>query len=189
MKKDSLKPRPGNPPAEPKQLSPKELAVLENLFSDPSLSLSDAVRNAGYKIRSTETRCNVARRALEKYESLAGGREIMRRAGLGEARVALKLRRLIEDLEARYYDQRDLAAAKTLLKALELASKCLGLQREVIEGMEAPVIVISGRTTVEAGGGRPGQGGGETEVEAVQAQIRGRLTAPPPPVEEAEIRD
>jgi len=144
-----------------KPLSEREKTVL-NLYLS-GLPLSEAVKQAGYKAKHPQTRCIIGNRILRKYESQAGGKEIFRRAGLGEARLAAKLRRLIEHLEERVYDRGELAAATKLLKGLELASKCLGLQREVVEGLEAPILVIGGDAAAEA------------EVRVRQAEIRARI--------------
>ncbi|MCL6622931.1 MAG: hypothetical protein K6T55_12655 [Syntrophobacterales bacterium] len=49
-------------------------------------------------------------------------------------RIALKLLALTEDPNPR-----------VRLQALNIASKCVGMQREVLESLEAPVIVIGGQ--------------------------------------------
>jgi hypothetical protein len=61
-------------------------------------------------------------------------REIFRRLGLGEEEVGAVLRELL------HHDN-----PRVRLQAANLITKCLGLQRDVLEVQEAPVIVITGQ--------------------------------------------
>jgi hypothetical protein len=110
-------------------LSEKEIKVLDLYFS--GAPLHKAVKAAGYKAKDEPTRVFIGNRILQKYEGQAGGKEIFRRIGLGEVRIALKLLALTDDENPRVQ-----------LQALNIASKCVGMQREVLESLEAPVIVI-----------------------------------------------
>ena len=61
-------------------------------------------------------------------------KDIFRRAGLGEVCIATQLVALITNVKA---------GANARIAALNVASKCLGLQKEVFEGGEGCEIVIS----------------------------------------------
>ncbi|MDI6854043.1 MAG: hypothetical protein QME75_10640 [Deltaproteobacteria bacterium] len=130
------------------ELSEKEIKVLDAYFSGHPLH--KAVKAAGYKAKDASTRVFIGNRILQKYEGQAGGKEIFRRIGLGEVRIALKLLALTEDENPR-----------VRLQALNIASKCVGMQREVLESLEAPIIVIGGQE--------------EGEVQAQQEQLRAQV--------------
>ncbi len=130
------------------ELSEKELKVLDFYFSGHPLH--KAVKAAGYKAKDAPTRVFIGNRILQKYEGQAGGKEIFRRIGLGEVRIALKLLALTDDENPR-----------VRLQALNIASKCVGMQRDVVESLEAPVIVIGGQE--------------EGEVQAQQDQLRAQV--------------
>jgi hypothetical protein len=131
-------------------LSEKELKVLDSYFSGHPLHR--AVKAAGYKAKDIPTRIFIGNRILQKYECQAGGKEIFRRIGLGEVRIALKLLALTDDEKP-----------NIRLQALSIASKCLGMQREVLESLEAPVIVIGAHQEAQE------------EQQDKQAQLRGRM--------------
>lgn len=155
------------------QLTPRELKVIEHYLNTGNLI--EAVRIAGYKSKHPQTQAITGNRILKKYEALAGGREIFRASGLGEARLAEKLKRLIEHLEDRLYNREELAAASKLLKALEVASKCLGLHRDAFEGLAAPVIVIEGEPAQQS----PDEGRPIVDVTAqIQALAVPQLSGP-----------
>lgn len=145
-------------------LTDKEIKVLELYFS--GIPLSQAVRKAGYKSKDPQTRVFIGNRILEKYECQAGGKEIFRRVGLGEARLAMQLRWVIEELERNYRETGNLTALRTLKDYMVLQSKCLGLHRDVLETLEAPVILVDGKDD-------------EAQAQALedqQSRIRARLT-------------
>jgi hypothetical protein len=131
-------------------LSEKEIKVLDFYFS--GAPLHKAVKAAGYRAKDAPTRVFIGNRILQKYECQAGGKEIFRRIGLGEVRIALKLLALTDDENPR-----------VRLQALNIASKCVGMQRDVVESLEAPVIVI----------------GAHQEDQEQQAQLRDQVQGQP----------
>lgn len=145
-------------------LTDREIKVLELYFS--GLPLSQAVRKAGYKSKDPQTRVFIGNRILEKYECQAGGKEIFRRVGLGEARLAMQLRWVVQELERNYRETGNLTALRTLKDYLVLQSKCLGLHRDVLETLEAPVVVVASQDDE----------GQAQALEEQQGRIRARLT-------------
>uniref|UniRef100_A0A7C3YXY9 Uncharacterized protein n=1 Tax=Desulfobacca acetoxidans TaxID=60893 RepID=A0A7C3YXY9_9BACT len=85
---------------------------------------------------------------LESEKACVTGapREIFRRLGLGEEEVGAVLRELL------HHDN-----PRVRLQAANLITKCLGLQRDVLEVQEAPVIVITGQGEQEDEGQDEGQ--------------------------------
>ena len=88
---------------------------------------------AGYCDLSKDYRYKLANRIVQKYESQAGDhRKIFRAVGLGETAIAMGILNLCKTARSE--------AVK--LNAYALAAKCLGLQHDVIEGVEGITIVI-----------------------------------------------
>ena len=129
-----------------KPLTERESLLLEMYFTG-RIDLEKAVKIAGYKTRSKAGRYYIGKRVIEKLEQDAQGRDIFRRVGLGETLVAMELLALIQNPKA---------GANARTAALNIASKCLGLQKEVIEGAEGAEIIIksnpvTGKTSGETG--------------------------------------
>jgi hypothetical protein len=114
-------------------MTPREQKFLEIYFSGEKITMEQAARRAGFKAKNKTALCNAARRVLMKYECQTDPREIFRRIGLGEEAIAKKLLAIADDTGI---------AAGTRVQALSIASKCLGLQREVVEGASGARIVI-----------------------------------------------
>jgi len=94
------------------------------------------------------TRSDPNNGVLERENTCVTGapREIFRRLGLGEEEVGAVLRELL------HHDN-----PRVRLQAANLITKCLGLQRDVLEVQEAPVIVITGQGEQEDDGQDEGQ--------------------------------
>ena len=110
-----------------------EKRFLTIYFSGEKITMEQAAKRAGFRARNKTALCNAARRVLSKYEGQTDPREIFRRIGLGEEAIARKLLAIADDSGI---------AAGTRVQALSIASKCLGLQREVVEGASGARIVI-----------------------------------------------
>ncbi|MDI6752796.1 MAG: hypothetical protein QME78_00190 [Thermodesulfobacteriota bacterium] len=138
--------------------SPRQLRFLEIYFSPTppgkkKISQEEALRRAGYKCKHQAARMT-AKKILDKYCHRTDPREIFRRVGLSEEAIATRLLAIADD---------PTTPAGTRVQALSIASKCLGLQREVIESAGGARIVICGddpepdeaQQTGQQGGDRP----------------------------------
>lgn len=114
-------------------MTAREQRFLGIYFSGEKITMEKAAKLAGFKGKSKQALCNAARKVLMKYECQTDPREIFRRIGLGEEAIARKLLAIADDTQV---------AAGTRVQALSIASKCLGLQREVLEGADGARIVI-----------------------------------------------
>jgi hypothetical protein len=114
-------------------LTERETLLLELYFSGRA-DLGKAVKMAGYRTRGKSMREYIGRRVIEKLEQSTSGRDIFRKLGLGEVTIGLLLLQIASDPRA---------GANARIAALATASKCIGLQREVIEGSEGAEIVIN----------------------------------------------
>ena len=132
---------PGNDVDLKAPMSPREHRFLELcFFSGQKITKYEAAKKAGYNGKSKQALCNTARRIIQKYESVTDPREIFRRIGLGEAQVASRLLAMADDTAI---------PPSVRLQALATASKCLGLQREAMEGAAGAQIIINPTRTVD----------------------------------------
>jgi hypothetical protein len=116
------------------QFTEKERKFLELLLSS-NYSQQDVVKKAGFDARHRQSRNLIAKRILEKYcQSAEDHKEIFRQIGFSEAEMGLMLFDLAQNAKSE----------NVRLSALNLASKCLGLQREVIEGGKGVQIIFEG---------------------------------------------
>lgn len=108
------------------EFTPKEQRFLE-LYLSGSMSMDSSVQKAGYKSKFQQNRSLIGKRILEKYcASIQDHKNIFRQIGFSEAKLALMLLNMAENAKSE----------NVRLQALNLASKCLGMHREVIEGLE-----------------------------------------------------
>ena len=119
--------------------------MLEIYFTGKA-DLEKAVKMAGYKTRSKSMRYYVGSKIVEKLENGARGKEIFRRVGLGEVTIAMLLLQIARDAKS---------GSNARISALNVASKCVGLQKEVIEGGEGADIVINYSTPGKPGAQQP----------------------------------
>jgi len=82
--------------------------------------MKDAVRVAGYRGRSAQALCNTGRAILKKFEKSAPAKEIFKRVGASEVRIAQLLTSLVQNAKSE----------SAQLRALSLIAKCMGMQRE-----------------------------------------------------------
>ena len=114
------------------------LTLQEQIFLDLHLiekkPIKDAMNQAGYNDLPERTLYFRAKKIVQKFEAKAGDhRNIFRAIGLGEVRVAMGVLELCNSKNE-----------KNKALGLQLASKCLGLQREVMEGGQGVTIIIQG---------------------------------------------
>jgi hypothetical protein len=101
-----------------------------------------AMNQAGYSKYTTTYKYLLAKRIIEKYEAQAEDhRKIFRAVGLGEIAVAKGI--LKACLTAK--------TNKDIRESYGLAAKCLGLQREVIEGAQGITLIITGQGEEQSG--------------------------------------
>lgn len=131
------------------ELNEKELKFLE-LYLSGQCSKEVSMDLAGYKNKHRQSAEKTADRILRKYD-LAGEdhRKTFRLVGLTERRIAEGILELAKNAKSEM----------VRLNAWALAAKCLGLQKEVVEGVQGIQIIIKGRDEARKpvpGGGRPG---------------------------------
>jgi len=123
----------GNPSIK-NQLTAKELKFLEFYLSG-EYTIGMSMKAAGYTNYHPKYIHVAARKIIEKYEQQAGDhRKIMRAMGYGETRI---LQMLIDSAE-------NATSEIVRLNARIALAKCLGLQKEVIGGMQAVTVIIQG---------------------------------------------
>lgn len=129
------------------KMTNRELKFLE-LYVTGSYRIIKAMKMAGYVKGSNTYLYLLAKKIVEKYErSAADHRNIFRMVGLGEIAVARGILRCCQTAKTNK-DQRE---------AWALAAKCLGLQREVIEGGASGVTIIIGTGADQPGEAMPVQ--------------------------------
>jgi hypothetical protein len=126
------------------QLSLKELKFLEVYLSGGS-SIDESMVAAGFGNFHQRSRYRRARGIIQKYETQAGARKILRACGVGEVRVAKKIDALMEA-----------PSDRTQLGATELAAKCLGMAQEPRGPAQGVQIII--HTSLPPAPGEPGPG-------------------------------
>ena len=119
----------------------REQRFLQVYFSGEKITREQAARKAGFKSKTKTGLCNAAKRVLNKYDAQTDPREIFRQIGLGEQAIAKKLLAIADDPKT---------PAGTRVQALSVASKCIGLQREVVESAGGAKIIIEPAAPREA---------------------------------------
>jgi len=114
------------------KFSPRERKFLELHFA--GALMKDAARAAGYRGASDRALCNTGRAILTKYENSVHPKELFRRVGASETRVAQLLLDMAENAKSE----------SARVNALGILSKCLGLQREIDEGFQGFEIRLEG---------------------------------------------
>ena len=132
------------------QLTMKEVKFIE-LHLTGSMTIEKAMIAAGYEEYSQNHRYFLAKKIIEKYESLADDhRKIMRAMGYGESKI---IELLIDSAEKA-------SSEMVKLQARIALARCLGLQKEVVEVQHGMNIIIKSRSqappaTPIEGGARP----------------------------------
>lgn len=104
----------------------REKKFLE-LYLSGNITQDAAVMKAGYKSKFKQNRALIGKRIVEKYcSSIQDHKIIFRQIGFSEAKLGIMLLNMAENAKSE----------NVRLQALNLASKCLGMHREVIEGLE-----------------------------------------------------
>jgi len=104
----------------------REKKFLE-LYLSGNITQDAAIQKSGYKSKFQQNRSLIAKRILEKYcSSIQDHKIIFRQIGFSEAKLGIMLLNMAENAKSE----------NVRLQALNLASKCLGMHREVIEGLE-----------------------------------------------------
>jgi hypothetical protein len=129
------------------QLTLKELGFLEAYLSG-ECSIDQAMIAAGFGDHHVRSRYRRARKIIEKYETQAGARKVLRACGVGETRVAQKIDKLM-----------DAPSDRTQLGATELAAKCLGMAQEPRGPAQGIQIIIHTSLAPGSGEGPAGQPG------------------------------
>ena len=114
------------------KFSPRERKFLELHFA--GALMKDAARAAGYRGASDRALCNTGRAILTKYENSVHPKELFRRVGASETRIAQLLLDMAENAKSE----------SARVNALGILSKCLGLQREIDEGFQGFEIHLEG---------------------------------------------
>jgi hypothetical protein len=116
------------------KLTIQELTFLE-FYVSLRFRILPAMERAGFTGLSNTYKYLLAKKIIEKYESKAEDhRAIFRAVGLGEIAVARGILKACHTART----------TKELTDAYGLAAKCLGLQREVIEGAGGITLIIAG---------------------------------------------
>jgi hypothetical protein len=145
------------------KLTNMELKFLE-CYVTMRFRILKAMNAAGFEKYTNTYKYLLAKRIIEKYERQAADhRNIFRAVGLGEIAVAKGILKACQKART----------TKELTDAYGLAAKCLGLQREVIEGAQGITLIITGQ----------GEESGEIKGPGTLEQPQALLPAP------AMIRD
>jgi len=108
---------------EDKKLTDREIKFLEIYFTNANIPLHTAARMAGYKAKHNSTLDFTAKRILSKYEGATDHREIFRRMGCGEAKIAEML-----------IDLAKTAQSETVkLNAIATLTKVFGMQKDNLD--------------------------------------------------------
>lgn len=111
-------------------LDARELRFLELYFG--GMPVPVAARIAGYKQKSERTRTIIGKKVIAKYDSLKDHREIMLKMGMGPVRVTGLLLELAMNGKSE----------NARIQALNIATKCLGMQRDVMEAGSGAEVII-----------------------------------------------
>jgi hypothetical protein len=130
------------------QLTVKELRFLE-LYMSGDYTIEKAMELAGYLGYHKKSLYRIGRKIVEKHESQAGDhRKIMRAMGYGEVKI---LQLLINSAEK--------AKSETVkLNARIALAKCIGLHKDVVDGVEGITIIFAPANSPDKPDGpQPGQ--------------------------------
>jgi hypothetical protein len=109
----------------------REGLFLKYLFTG-DCDINNAMKLAGYTEMGDRNRYYIAQKIFEKHESQAGDhRKLMRRLGLGEIMVILKVLELLES-----------DSDTVRVRAVELAGKWLGMSKEGAEAARKGIQII-----------------------------------------------
>jgi hypothetical protein len=123
-------------------LTDKEIKFI-HFYLSGGISLDKAMIQAGYGEYSTDSRYYLARKITEKYECQTDDhRKIFRAIGAGESTVAQGLLTLAQTAKSEM----------VRLNAWTALAKCLGLTKEVLEGVEGIQIVINSSRSLPSQG-------------------------------------
>jgi hypothetical protein len=126
-------------------LTSQEIAFLEYYLTG-NYSLKESMVLANYKNYHPKYLEAKARKIIERYESQAGGAaKVLRKAGVGEVRVAQMILKLMGD-----------PSARTQLGATELAAKCLQMSQEPRGPAQGVQIIIHTSLAPASGEPQPG---------------------------------
>lgn len=130
------------------QITEKELRFIE-LYLTGDLTVDKAMESAGYTGYHKKSLYRLGRKIVGKYECSTGDhRKIFRAIGAGETAVAKGLFKLATTAKSEMVQ----------LNAWATLAKCLGLTKEVVDGVEGIQIVInSSRGLDKPGQHRPAQ--------------------------------
>ncbi len=113
-----------------KKLRPREFKSLEEYARTGNHA--DAYIAAGYKVKSREVARTCGSRLLRRLDENMDYREVLEAVGLTDRRVAEVMRGLVEHPDA-----------KVRVQALNIATRCLGWQKETIDpGAGAEIIIV-----------------------------------------------
>ena len=137
--------------------NPREIKFLSLYFSG-KYGKAQSARLSGYKGNSTSSLINSANMVLRKYDSKVGVQDSARAMGAGESSILMKLLHIAENSD----DE------KNKLQALNILSKCLGMQSGgEVAGAGAEIII-----TVDSGARVQGQEGAAGSGPVVKAGVR-----------------
>ncbi len=147
------------------QLTDQEIDFLE-IYLGGNITIESAMIEAGYTNVCTRSRHRIASNIVQKYERGArGAREVMRKCGVGEVRVAKKIDGLMED-----------PSSRTQLGATELAARILSMTQEQRGPTQGIQIIINTAPAVAPGGAGPGP-------PTIDVQERKQLPPPTKPLQ------
>ena len=126
-----------------KKLRPKEVKFLEEYAKTGDHA--NAYISAGFKVKSQEVARVSGYRLLRKIDERMEYREVLEAVGLTDRRVAEVMRELMEHEDP-----------KVRVQALNIATRCLGWQKETLDVAQGAEIVILRRLPEQAqSGGQP----------------------------------
>lgn len=112
------------------KLSVREQTFLDNYFE--GMPMPEALRKAGFTAKSEFTLKGIASRALRKYDRLKDHREVFNDIGFSPRVMVEQLMNLAMNAKSE--------TAK--VQALNIATKCLGMQRESLDIEQGAEVII-----------------------------------------------
>ncbi len=144
-------------------ITAKELNFLEYFLSG-EYTIEEAMISAGYIGYHQKSLYRISRKIVEKYEEGArGAKEVMRKCGVGEVRVAKKIDGLMDD-----------PSSRTQLGATELAGRILGMTQEQRGPTQGIQIIINTAPAAAHQGSQPGH------PQVIDLTVEERKPLPPP---------
>jgi hypothetical protein len=114
------------------EFSTKEDKLLYYYYNEGLTKVESALK-AGYCGKNSNLQIT-ANRVIKGYVDSGASRDVFRRVGLDERYLAKKLLQIIDNEKAPYSSR---------IAAIHIATKCLGLQRDVVEGQSGAMIQIN----------------------------------------------